>query len=270
MTLYIPKGRRTRRGFAPTSIARNARESEAPWAWRGATSVFPVFTGGLQDQAHPRTVALQPGASDALPKRIVTGAGPAYRCNSSKGRTGSGNDDVESFDYESNTVQIESGSDFTFWFAGYINALNGSNAGFFRTGDSAEGDTFCIFNGSDPIPWIRWAGTDILKIANGADFTLGEFVTLVFVVRSAQDAEFWVNGELKRAATHITATPSRIVRYVGFQFGEQDWIEGDYLAWGFADRAWGRSDSEALHNFDMFRRRPLLVPVSSGGGTGVS
>ena len=173
----------------------------------------------------------------------------------------------------SDPVSVPSGSDFTFTVAGVIEHLYSGNGGFIRSGvgSSPVGSSFCIFESSQPRPWIRWNGADILRVTSGASFSLDEFVVLHYVVRSADNVEFWVNGVKTNSASHATATPAIDWRWWGWQ-STADSVKGNIGMSQFHARAKTEEEivAEARDPWAIMRREDRVpvfafAPPSVGG-----
>lgn len=164
-------------------------------------------------------------------------------------------------------LNLPSGSDFTFTVAAVIEHMYSANAGYLRsgTGSTPVGNSFCIFESSQPRPWVRWNGNDVLRITSGTSFSLNEFVLLHYVVRSAENVEFWVNGVKTNSATHAVATPSIDWRYLGWQ-SSGDSVKSNVAMFQMHSRAKTQEEieGEAFDPFAVFRREER-TPVFAFG-----
>lgn len=123
-------------------------------------------------------------------------------------------------------IAVTAGSNFTFSMWANVSAWQGANPGIWR--DVAVGTYFNIFQGSTGLPWIRWAGADILKPASGYAVSLNRWTHLVFTVRSSTDACFYADGVLRHTATHATVTGAFSITVVGQQNANTERVQGFY------------------------------------------
>lgn len=232
----------------------------APWSWSPAACAAP----SLARKAHVlltewggRPADLTGRVSAALGADGTIAASREGRCVYSNGVG------IET----TGGVDIPAGADVTFEWVGRMTAWSGANPGFMREDDT--GDTFFILQGTTGRPWIRWDGTDVLKPGSGFGVSLDTFHVLHYVVRSGQNAEFWVNGQKRHDNTHSTATPTITFDAFGFQNPRTDpqKVVGDYHSIAFFLSALSASEikARAADPFAIFRpRRPVYRSAALG------
>lgn len=127
------------------------------------------------------------------------------------------------------TVAAGADVEFTAWI--YPISWEGNNPGLWRSGATAGGNCFNIFQGKTGRPWIRWNGTNILRPSDGYSVPLGQWTQVKYVVKSQASAEFWTRSPgaewiLRHSATHSVQTPEfQIFRY-GWQAGTGERVRG--------------------------------------------
>lgn len=96
-----------------------------------------------------------------------------------------------------------------------VEAWGAGNPGYLR-----EGNNFLAWRAATGLPWIRWDDDEILQPGSGDATPLGKS-TAIYVVKSNDEAEFWINGVLAHSAFHTTPT----VAHTYDSFGAQTTIQ---------------------------------------------
>lgn len=149
------------------------------------------------------------------------------------------------------SIPIVAGSDYTFCaFIKPTSLDTGSGgAGLWRYADSY----WLIFQDFNNRPWVRWAGTDILKPASGFSLSLNQWVHVAFVISSASSVQFYANGDLKHSASHAKVTTAASIAYLGYQFSTAYQVSGNYAIVQMYKRA--LTNEEVFRNFSAHRSR---------------
>lgn len=160
--------------------------------------------------------------------------------------------DGDEIDISDNRLDIPAGSDFTYIWSGFIELLNPTNSGFWRSGNTSTGDTFVVFQGTvSGLPWIRLGGIDVLKPESGTGVPFNEFVNLAYVVKSGVWAGWYVNGVLEHEDSHVEVAPSFFIVRFGWQALGAEAVIGCRSHQSFYDRALLASEIAQL-NVDPF------------------
>ncbi len=86
-------------------------------------------------------------------------------------------------------LDIEAWTEFTFFAYLDFKAIIGNNPGFWRANASSGGTTFNILNADDG-PWIRWAGSDLIKTTSWGDMTNRGVASVGFSVGQATQTAY--------------------------------------------------------------------------------
>lgn len=152
-----------------------------------------------------------------------------------------------------NSFKIEAGSDFSFGCFMKVNAWEGNNPGLWRVDSPSV--NFNIFNGTSGRPWIRLAGTDILKGTSGTQVTIGNYVYVVFVVHSHTAAnpgyaKVMIDGVEAYSTSHTQVTPEfSLVELLRHNINE--YVFADFKAAHFYNKA--LTELEAANNNTSLR-----------------
>lgn len=123
---------------------------------------------------------------------------------------------------------ISVSGDLTFQLWLNPSAWPGANPGVWRDGSSSSGSFFNIFQGASGRPWIRWNGSNVLQPGSGFSMSLGTMQSIAYVVKSADFARFYAQGELKHNANHSVATAPFSIYNFGWQFSAGEKVQGIY------------------------------------------
>ena len=156
------------------------------------------------------------------------------------------NNNGDELDFSS-VFHIPTDVDFTFHVVADIRFWNiYTNPGWWRDGATSQGDTFCIIDGTYLTPWIRLDGINILHPTDGTQLTTG-MQAQTFVVRSALDAKWYLNGKLEHQASHTVPVPDIYIYRLGWQYDNTQRIDGRWIYCLFWNRALSDSEIERLY-----------------------
>jgi len=156
------------------------------------------------------------------------------------------------------TLSIPSG-DFT--MSVYMKALyqGSTNRGFFRDGSSSNGSNFFITDQAAARPWVRIAGTDILKPTSGYSLNDDENTNIYisYIFKNYIDAntpgtiEVNVNGVTKHIANHSKLNTGFLIYKLNYQFSGANNVRQFSKAWHFYNKA--LTNEEILNNLQAMQ-----------------
>ena len=131
-------------------------------------------------------------------------------------------------DYAGTFLDVPAGSDLTIFLHFGSIQFEGVNPGIIRSGSTAAGaDFFTIVQGSNQLPWIRWAGGDILRPSSGRAVQSGDAV--IYRVKNQSSASVFINGVREHHATHVVnKSGSQGIHLIGYQASNNQRVYGEY------------------------------------------
>lgn len=260
--IHVPRGIDTKRGYAPADIARSAAESEAPWAWRGLELAW-LGTNALRspldvrDVQNVRNTLGTAARLDGSTNQLVGNAGALS--NLSLPLTLFAIFKPLSFSGEPSEVVVNTSDPSGSYFYSGVGITYASDRLVIQTGKASGTSSEGRYN------W-QWLNT-----------ISSRFYYVVAVVESVtpSGATLYVDGESKTLSQSGTAStivfPSDTPPVAGKWTlnGIADRFSNlDFGLFGVADRAWSEAEAKQWTEdpFAPFRRRHILIPVSSGGG----
>lgn len=131
------------------------------------------------------------------------------------------------------SVSMAASTDFTVAITVDKQRVGSANGGVFRTGTGADNFIIFMIGGTDNRPWVRLAGTDVLKALSGPQLPTNRPYTVVTSVKSGKFARVAWDGAVKHSVTFATNTGAGGFTIVGSQGGE---YIGNYSLFAYWNR----------------------------------